>query len=370
MTQEAAFHADILLEGARIVAVRVDSDLVVREVVGDWCEIPLGGDIRDAVPALIGMEEEFERPEPDVHLPFVTPDPDLAPVAITVTRENGAVWVLLRDVTKEAAVQWRLVQQHNALSIAQQELAAARDAALAADRAKTAFLGNISHELRTPLNVVIGNASLLLKFLEKPIPADELLEYVRDIQDSGELLLKLVEDLIDLSRAETGNLVLYEEWCSIPAIAAEIIRMVRALPDAAGITIKLEPAEKPVPEFFADPTRLRQILINLLSNAAKVCGAGNTVTVQAQRDGAEGDLLLSVSDDGPGMSAQNLAIALEPFGQPKSATRSKGAGLGLAIVTRLAELHEGSLEVETQTGEGLTATVRLPGSRFAGQKAP
>lgn len=362
----AQFHSGVLLAGLNVVAVRLDDGFIVREVAGDWLDVPVGDDARDVIPALVGMEDVLSSEEPHLALPFVTVGEDESVAAsISACRDakSGALWILLRDVADEAAMHQRLVQQHNALSLAHTELAAARDAALAADRAKTVFLANVSHELRTPLNVIIGGAAILLKERETPLPREDLEAFSRDIHDSGELLLQLVNDLIDLSRAETGNLALYEEWCSVSAIASDIVRMIRALPKADGIDIA-DATEDALPEFFADQTRIKQILLNLLANAVNACKPGAHIQVEMARS-ETGDLRIVVRDDGPGMSPRDLSTALEPFGQVRTSERGQGAGLGLAIVSRLAGLHGGTFNIETAPGEGVAAIVILPASRFA-----
>lgn len=365
MSDSPTFDPRILLEGARIVAVRLDDDLIVREVVGDWCEVSVDEDVREAVPALIGMEDELSQELPYIHLPFVTlaSSPE-TPAAISAQRDwkTGALWVLLRDVSEEAATQERLVHQHNALSLAHRELSAARDAALTADKAKTRFLANVSHELRTPLNVVIGGASILRKKRDEPLSPEDVIQFSTDIHDSGVLLLQLVDDLIDLSRAESGNLIIHEEWCQPVAIIDEMIRLARGLPDAEGIEIVFTCGEQQ-PELYADPRRIKQILLNLLSNAVKVCAKGSRIEVETSLSD-EGELVMAVRDNGPGMSKANLAIALEPFGQPNAETRARGTGLGLSIVRRLADLHQAEFDIETVPGEGLTAITRFPASRL------
>ena len=366
MTDPASFDARILLEGARIVAARLDDDLIVREVVGDWCEVPVDEDVREAVPALIGMEDELSQELPYIQMPFVSlATTEETPAAISVQRDwkTKALWVLLRDVSEEAAIQERLVHQHNALSLAHRELAAARDAALSADKAKTRFLANVSHELRTPLNVVIGGASILRKQRDTPLSQDDVVQFSTDIHDSGVLLLQLVDDLIDLSRAETGNLIIHEEWCQPAAIIDEMTRLARGLPDAKGIEITYKSDGQP-PELYADPRRIKQILLNLLSNAVKVCGAGSQIEVETSV-ADDGDLVLMVRDDGPGMSKADLVVALEPFGQPNAESRSRVTGLGLSIFQRLAELHQAKFEIITATGAGLTAITRFPPDRLA-----
>lgn len=364
------FTSRIVLEGARIVALRLSEDLIVEEVAGDWCAIPVGEDVRDVVPSLIGLEEELVQDLPYVHLPFMSLGTDHeTPVAVSVRRdwESGALWVLLRDVSEEASVQERLVQQHNALSLASRELSAARDAALSAGKAKTRFLANVSHELRTPLNVVIGGASILLKERTTPLSPEDIKAFATDIHDSGVLLLQLVDDLIDLSRAETGNLAIDEEWFHPAAIVDQMIRLTRGLQEAEGIDITFQAGDA-VPELYADPRRVKQILLNLLSNAVKACEPGSCISVTTEIV-ESGEFVLIVRDDGPGMSKADLAIALEPFGQPNAQVKAQGTGLGLAIVRRLAELHQAAFEIETAPGEGLSAMTRFPAKRLSTSKA-
>ena len=363
MTETKTFDPRIVLDGARIVAVRLDDDLVAQVVAGDWCDVPVGEDVRESVPALIGLEDELAQDLPYLHLPFVTlGDSHETPAAISVQRDwkSGALWLLLRDVSEEAAIQERLVHQHNALSLAQRELSKARDAALAADKAKTRFLANVSHELRTPLNVVIGGASILLKPRKTALPAEDLHAFVRDIHDSGTLLLQLVDDLIDLSRAETGNLALVEEWSHTGVIVEGMVRLAKALPGAEGIEI-VQSGDRV--ELYADPRRVKQILLNLISNAVKACKPGNRIEIATEQR-EDGCLVLSVCDNGPGMSKAELTIALEPFGQPKAHDAESGTGLGLPIVARLAELHQARFDIATAPGSGLKASVEFPASRL------
>ena len=226
------------------------------------------------------------------------------------------------------------------------------------------FVANVSHELRTPLHVIIGGASILSKPRGTALDTDEVVGYASDMHESGVLLLQLVDDLIDLSRSETGDLTLYEEWCDLNEIVDKMVALGKDLPDAAGIALAAEHVAK-APRMFADGRRIKQILLNLISNAIKAVTRreNGEVCVSVERY-EDGTACLIVQDNGPGMSADELAVAREPFGQPRAAVRSKGAGLGLAIVDRLAKLHGGELIITTAPGEGLRALVHFDATRF------
>jgi len=353
----------LLTDMLGVTAIRLDDDLMIREIYGADDRLEIGGDIRDAMPVLYGLEEALMTAEVDLAMPFIqTGRNNDEPVSLSIRRDSstGALWVMRRDVSEESAIHRQLVQNHNSLSLAQAELVKARDAAQEADRTKTAFLANVSHELRTPLHVIIGGASILARTGVKRVEMDEVADYATDIHESGVLLLQLVDDLIDLSRSETGDLTIYEEPCDLCVIAAGIVSLSRELPEARGTRINAVLPDGPV-GLLGDARRIKQVLLNLLSNAVKaVAGRTDaTITISIDPDGPR----LIVADNGPGMTEEELVIARKPFGQPRAAVRAKGAGLGLAIVHRLVELHGGTVLIETAPGKGLTATVSFDPAR-------
>jgi len=353
----------LVLKGLGGVAIRIAENLSVAEVIGDALPFSVGDDVRDILPALCGMENELSLASPDIDLPFVNLcQDDVAPVSLKAVRDEGSkdVWIILRDVSEDSVLRQTLMQQRNALALAQDELMRARDTALAANQTKTVFLANVSHELRTPLQVVIGGASILLKNDEKNLPSGQIVEFATDIHESGLLLLELVDDLIDLSRAETGDLTLYEEWFSFREIATLVVSLARGLPMVGQSEIRLK-VNPDVPTFYGDPRRCKQIMLNLLSNALKAVAPKGVIEMSVQIE--DGSIVLEVRDDGPGMTSEACSVALQPFGQPNAELRSKGSGLGLPIVKRLAELHDGTMTVITAPGEGLTARVAFPPSR-------
>jgi len=357
----------LLIDTLGIVAIRLDDDLCVAEICGEEETLAIGDDIREAMPVLYGLEDELAGPAVDLTMPFIqTGRNNDEPVSLSIRRDpaTGALWLLRRDVREESAIHRQLVQNHNSLSLAQAELVKARDAAQDADRTKTAFLANVSHELRTPLHVIIGGASILSRTGARRLDIDEVPEYARDIHESGILLLQLVDDLIDLSRSETGDLSIYEEACDLCAVASGIVSLCRELPEARGTRIEAVLPENPV-GLMGDARRIKQVLLNLISNALKaVAGRTDaTVTITIDPDAQGAGPRLTVADNGLGMTAEDLEIARKPFGQPRAAVRAKGAGLGLAIVHRLVELHGGTVEIETAPNRGLTAVVTFDPAR-------
>lgn len=365
---------ELFSRGDMAVAL-IDAEFRILSILGGEKFAAAAGDCAlEAFPALIGSEarllrirsgeeaEALDYPNVSIHSGGDAAAPQYVHLLAYRDPHSGELALVLRDASDAAILQRDLVQQRNELVIARQALEAARDEALAASRAKSAFLANVSHELRTPLNVVIGNAEILRKPRASALTSAEAADYAGDILSSGELLLDLINDLIDLSRAETGNLPLAESWCDLGYIAHQSLRYAARLDDGRDKDF-VEEVEPSLPPFWGDERRIKQILLNLLSNAVKFSPVQGRITLRARRE-AEGGLLLEVLDEGPGLDPDQLAVALEPFGQLESAKRHKGTGLGLPIVRSLARFHGGDLEIRTAPGQGLSACVRLPGSRF------
>jgi len=239
----------------------------------------------------------------------------------------------------------------------------AKDAAEQASRAKSTFLANMSHELRTPLNAVIGFAELIGLQVNGPVGHDRYLEYARDIRVSGEHLLTLINDILDLSRIEAGAVELNEDDIACADLIDSCARLIAGQAARAGLVLDVTPAAG-VPSIRGDRRRLRQVLINLLSNAVKFTPRGGRVRLWAERL-ADGGIALCVSDTGIGMSADGIVQALTPFKQLDNslARRYEGAGLGLPLAKNLIELHGGTLELTSEVGRGTTAGCRLPPAR-------
>ena len=232
-----------------------------------------------------------------------------------------------------------------------------------ASRAKSEFIANMSHELRTPLNAIIGFAEVMRAAPYGPLEG-HYSEYVEDIEASGRHLLALINDILDLSKIEAGRMELREEAVDLAEIVTACLSLLRPRAEQGGLTMEVAlPAD--LPEFWFDPLKMKQVMLNLLSNAIKFTPAGGRVTVAA-KPGPEGDWLVTVADSGIGMSAEQIAVAQQPFGQiDNRLSRSHaGTGLGLPLARRLVELHGGELDLQSEPGQGTEVRIRLPAARL------
>jgi signal transduction histidine kinase len=238
----------------------------------------------------------------------------------------------------------------------------ARDEAEAANRAKSEFLANMSHELRTPLNAVIGFSQAMLGQIKGPLN-EHYRGYAKDICDGGSHLLAIIADILDLSKAEAGKLVLIEEPVDISAIMEQARRFVQLKADEAGHALIVRDGGN-LPLIVADELRLKQIAINLLSNAVKFTPSGGRIELSASFDRREG-FVIEVRDNGIGIAPEHVRKVLEPFSQVEGSLnrRHEGSGLGLALARKMAALHGGTLSIHSTPGHGTTVTVTLPAER-------
>ncbi len=262
-----------------------------------------------------------------------------------------------------------LVQQLAERDRDRQALRTAMVEAESANRAKSEFLANISHELRTPLNAIIGFSEIIESRLAGAPETRVFADYARHICDSGNHLLGLINDLLDLSKAESGRMELEQELIDVRVAIERSLATITTLAARGQIALAVEAPEH-LPLLRADEVKLRQILINLLSNAVKFTPAGGAVTVRAGLE-ATGEFAISVEDTGIGMSAADIPVALEPFGQIGSALsrRHSGTGLGLPLTKRLVELHGGRLEIVSRPGKGTVVAAHFPASLVEAEHA-
>ncbi len=246
----------------------------------------------------------------------------------------------------------------------------ARRRAEAANQAKSRFLATMSHELRTPLNAILGFSEVMKTELFGPMENPRYREYAGNILDSGRHLLHLINEILDLTRIESGRYELHEEPLRLIDIADECHKLLKLRADSKGLQV-IDDFEPDLPAVWADQRAMRQICLNLMSNALKFTPKGGRITLRvgATPDGGQ---FLAVCDNGPGIPADEIPKVLQAFGQGALAQQNAegGAGLGLAIVQNLIELHGGSLALTSELRKGTDAKVLLPGFRVLRALAP
>jgi signal transduction histidine kinase len=229
--------------------------------------------------------------------------------------------------------------------------------ALAYDRDRSAFLAALSHELRTPLNAILGFTEVLLSEVDGPLSADAR-ENLTVVRSSGEHLRALIDDILDLSALESGELKLNSEPIDVLPVASEVVREARVTAARKGLTVELGGAPALA---FADARRVRQIIGNLLGNAVKFTERGR---VWVRIEPREGGAAITVADTGPGIAPEDRDAIFEEFFQTKESGRSRvGTGLGLAITRRLVQMHGGFIDLKSELGKGSSFTVVLPSVR-------
>lgn len=265
----------------------------------------------------------------------------------------------LRDLQREKA----LDKTNSELRASQKELVRANRALTDSNRAKSQFLANMSHELRTPLNAIIGFSRMIKEDKDDELAAEEYRECASDILAGGEHLLDVIGDILDISMVESGRMELHEQRCDLEEVVEVCMRLMRERAEIADVELRRE-SLVPNALLWADTRICKQMLINLLSNAVKFTEPGGTITVRDQVD-SSGDLLLAVADTGVGIPSDEIAKIVEPFYQVDGSLerRYQGTGLGLPLVKEFAEMHGGSLDIESEVGVGATFTIRLPAER-------
>ncbi len=244
------------------------------------------------------------------------------------------------------------------------KLREAKNEAEKGNMAKSQFLAAISHELRTPLNAIIGFSEIMKVEMYGPIGEPKYREYANDIHVSGQHLLELINDVLDISKVEAGKMRLNEAEVDVHQVIRSCLTLTRERAEEALLVLESRIRE-PLPRLYADQLKLKQILLNLLSNAVKFTPPGGTVTLEAAFEEDRG-LVLKVVDTGIGIPPEEIPKALEAFGQVQGDLnrRYEGTGLGLALTKALVELHGGSLHLESEVDAGTTATALFPVERI------
>ena len=269
--------------------------------------------------------------------------------------------VIMIAVARNAARQSR---ENHAMRLAQarliRELRTAHAAVARSDLAKSRFLATMSHELRTPLNIVLGFAKTLEDAPLGPHRDPRYGEYATNIRESGEHLLALINDVLDLSRVGAGEYRLHPEWLDPGDVVQSVVRGHSEIAQTRGVSLRRDVAAD-LPPLWADPRALRQVLINLVSNALKFTPADGHVTVTVQR-GDAGMLAIAIADTGPGIPEEEQEKVLQPFVQADNQANRhhEGTGLGLALSKQLTDLHGGHLVLDSTPGAGTTVTIHLP----------
>ncbi len=260
-----------------------------------------------------------------------------------------------------------VIDAQRALARQKEELIETAEQLRAANAAKALFLANMSHELRTPLNAVLGFSEIILDARMGPLDA-KYRDYGRDIHQAGSYLLRLINDVLDASKMEAGQLTLNEEVFDPVALVAECRRLISDKAEASNVRMTVDLPEV-VPPLLADRLRIKQVILNLLSNAVKFSKPGGEVRLSLQWPASDG-LVIAVADNGIGMEPDKVPLALQPFRQLDEALsrRYDGSGLGLPLANGFAQMHGGSLTIDTEPGRGTTVRVWLPPQRVCAGK--
>jgi PAS domain S-box-containing protein len=266
---------------------------------------------------------------------------------ITSGKNDAKYCAVLRDIT-----QWKT---------AEEELTQAKRQAENASSQKSDFLAKISHEIRTPLNAIIGFSEVMMEERFGPIGNDRYKDYLKDIRTSGSHIMSLINDLLDLSKIEAGKLDLNFSAVSTNDVINECVALMQPQANRERVIIRASLPES-VPDVVADPRSLRQIILNLLSNAIKYNRSAGQVILSTALE-SNGEVILRVRDTGTGMTAKQLAAALEPFRQLHTASRGGGTGLGLPLTKALVEANRASFHIDSTPDQGTLVEIIFPTQR-------
>ncbi len=337
----------------------VESNGTFRRLFGLEPQDQLSGSVPD-IARRLGLDPALLADAGNAPVEVEIWSPELGPRIVEIDTRS-----IVRSAVGGRRAELTLVQATDLTRIRRQEVAMrmSRDQALALIRMRDEMLANMSHELRTPLNAIIGFADMIAQEVLGPVGVDRYLAYARDIEGAGQHLLALINDVLDLSRLNSGKQIAAEQTVDLIELARSCLDWARVASPERDLGLVTEDVD-PNLRIRGDDRALRQVLINLLSNAIKFSGENGQVTLRLTLK-LHGAAVIEVIDDGIGMSAAELARAFEPFFRGGGAyqRRIDGAGLGLAIAKGLIELHGGALNLTSVEGLGTTARVELPSWR-------
>ena len=369
--QTTAYLCELDMNGRIVFVNRTYPGLTPAQVEGslltDWFPASLQPTVeastRRALTEAATQRLEYSIPDPSgiehAYIAAITPILDAGAItgatltAVEITEQKAAE----RAVRELAASLEQRVRERTS------ELQAAVAQAEGASRAKSEFLSRMSHELRTPMNAILGFAQIL----EMSDPTPKQAKWAGEIRRAGEHLVSMIEDLLDLARIEVGKMAIHIEALELQAVVHEAVALVRTIIDGRGLRLEWDLQCMPQQRVRADRLRLRQVLVNLLSNAAKYNRQGGTITVRCAPHGSA--WRLAISDTGVGIDAHQLERLFQPFERlGAEGTRVEGTGIGLSLSRHLAALMGASIGVQSQVGVGSTFWIDLPGAD--GQGAP
>jgi PAS domain S-box-containing protein len=350
----------------------VDINLAAQKLFQKTADQAIGNPVNNLVQQqdLLAMYQEIDNLRTEIFIDVVNPQPGeqnwrsydltISPITDQQQQVRGRL-VILRDITAQKLVEKELRQQKQLLQDLAEEYRKAKEDAEAANTAKSAFLANMSHELRTPLNAIIGYSEMLQEDAEiedyETLPTD-----LQRIEQSGRHLLGLINDILDLSKIEAGKMQMHFETFSVNPVIEDVAEMVRLLVAQNNNTLALA-VNADVTTITADLIKFRQVLYNLLSNAAKFTESGDIQLTAVHETINDHDwLTIRVADTGIGMTDEQIGRLFQPFVQGDNSTTRKygGTGLGLAISRHFCHMMGGDIAVDSEPGRGSIFTIHLP----------